>query len=72
MYMDTVPQEFGVFQLAKYPRQRICTVDGSNEGKNNHDNGACAITIKLNQGRCQMCISNDVGTAVCLVKSLWI
>ena len=50
MYMDTVPYEFGVFQLAKYRRQKMCTVDGSNEKRLNHDNGACAVTIKLNQG----------------------
>ena len=50
MYMDIVPEEFGIFKLAKYQKQRICAVDGSNKNGRNHDNGACAITIKLSQG----------------------
>ena len=50
IYMDTAPQVYGVFFLAKFPRERLCIVDGDNQNANNHDNGACAITVNLTEG----------------------
>ena len=51
MYMDIAPRTFGVFCLAKYRRQCICTVDGQNRATDSHDSGACATTVNLTQGR---------------------
>ena len=50
-YLDTIPGNYAVFHISKFPKDKLCTIDGDNTiGIEDHDNVACGVTTNLNEG----------------------